>query len=130
MKKRSFLLILPILSLILEALPYGAICVFAATKGNYFREAYSYFSLVPFGYANFAPLLTAILTCVIFVLLTVYCFTGKRSVAAAVRILLCIGVAFSLGPLLFGIRFFSLVGGLITATLTAELIFLHYSIKA
>ena len=130
MKKRSFLLILPILSLILEALPYGAVCVFAAAKGNYFRETYSYFSLVPFGYANFAPLLTAILTGVIFVLLTVYCFTGKRSVAAAVRILLCIGVAFSLGPLLFCIRFFSLVGGLITATLAAELIFLHYSIKA
>lgn len=129
MKKRFFLLILPILALILEALPYGAVCVFAATKGNYFRQTYSYFSLIPFGYANFSPLITALLTCTVLIVLTVYCFTGKRSAATAARVLLIIGTVISLGPLVFGFAFFSLIGGLISISLLTELVLLQFFIR-
>ena len=79
MKKRLLYLILPIITLILEILPYGAVCNFAhpETDGTIgrFRELYSYFDLLPFGYANFAPLLTAIVTCFVFLFLVIYCFT-------------------------------------------------------
>ena len=77
MKKRFMYIILPVVTLILEILPYGAVCNFArpATNGSigHFRELYSYFDLLPFGYANFAPFITAILTCVILLLLAIYC---------------------------------------------------------
>lgn len=133
MKKRFLYLILPLITLILEILPYGAVCNFAlpATDGTIgrFRELYSYFDLTPFGYANFAPLLTAIITCVIAVLLTVYCFTGKYSIAKIAKGVLCAAVVLSLCPLLFGINYFSIVGTLITVSLIAELLLLHFVIK-
>ena len=76
MKKRFLYLILPIITLILEALPYGAVCVFASSPTERLRETFSYFDLTPFGYANFAPLFTAIITCLIFILLMIYCIKG------------------------------------------------------
>ena len=69
MKKRLPLLLFPVLALILEALPYGAVLQFARPAAAPLRELYSYFDLTPFGYANFAPLFTALGTCVLLVLL-------------------------------------------------------------
>ena len=65
MKKIS-LVVFPALTIVLEALPMGAVCTFAISPTERVRETFSYFSLIPFGYANFAPLITAILTVVIF----------------------------------------------------------------
>ena len=87
MKKRLFHLLLPVWILILELLPYGAVCIYA-TPGATCRSTYSYFDLIPFGYANFAPLITAVLTCVILVLLLVYAVTGKPGWGAVARFLL------------------------------------------
>ncbi len=134
MKKRFLYLLLPIITLILEILPYGAVCNFArpAADGSigYFQELYSYFDLTPFGYANFAPLLTAITTCVILALLLIYLFTGKTKTITVTKVLLCVCVVLSLCPLLFGISFFSIVGALITISLIAELLLLHFAVKA
>ncbi len=47
--------------LVLEVLPYGVALNFA-TPDEKIRETFSYFSLTPFGYANFFPLLTGLLT--------------------------------------------------------------------
>ena len=71
MKKRFLYLVLPIITLILEVLPYGAVCIFASSPTDRIRETFSYFDLTPFGYANFAPLFTAIITCLVFILLLV-----------------------------------------------------------
>ena len=49
-------------ALVLEATPWGAVLIFAPGPGETVRETFSYFSLTPFGYANFFPLLTAVLT--------------------------------------------------------------------
>lgn len=126
MKKNRFLcLILPVLTIILELLPYGAVLNFADPEGEPLRETYSYFSLTPFGYANFAPFLTAVITCVIFLLLVIYCITGRRGTAVSAGIILCVCTALSLAPLMFGIRNFSIVGALITASLVAELLLIY-----
>lgn len=122
MKKRLLYLILPMITLMLELLPFGAVCNFANADGRVFRMTYSYFSLIPFGYANFAPLVTALLTCVIIILLTVYCIMGSNGVAIVAKSILWICAVISLGPLTFGIRSFSVVGALITVSLIAELI--------
>ena len=55
MKKIS-LVVFPALTIVLEALPLGAVCTFAPSPTERVRETFSYFSLIPFGYANFAPL--------------------------------------------------------------------------
>ena len=55
-------------TVVLELLPWGAVCVFAGAPGSpegRVRETYSYFDPLPFGYANLGPLMTAVLSCVL-----------------------------------------------------------------
>ena len=136
MKKRLLYIILPIVTLILEILPYGAVLNFmlpSTTEGvpaGRFRELYSYFDLMPFGYANFAPLITAIITCIVFLLVSIYCFTGNEPLARITKHILCVGIFVSFGPLLFGIDFFSVVGLLISLSLIGEFLLLHFLTKA
>lgn len=133
MKKRLLYLILPLITLALEISPYGAVCNFArpATDGTigHFRELYSYFNLLPFGYANFSPLITALLTCIIALLFIIYCLTGKQGWASVAKKFLYVTIAISLCPLLLGIRFFSVVGALITASLIAQALFVRLTIE-
>ncbi|MBQ4037693.1 MAG: hypothetical protein IJC84_06160 [Clostridia bacterium] len=127
MKKRSLYLFIPIVTLILEILPYGAVCNFANPEGAPWRRTFSYFDPTPFGYANFTPLLTAIITCVILAFLLVYLLTGKTKIITAVKILLFAGVVLSLCPLLLGINYYSIIGALITASLIVEWVLLFLS---
>ena len=124
MKKRLMYLVLPALALILEILPYGAVCNFANPEGEAWRRTYSYFDLTPFGYANFAPLLTALLTCLIIVLTVIFVIKGKTSVATAAKYILLAATVISLGPLLLGREYFSVIGSFITAALAAQLLLL------
>ena len=129
MKKRAIYLILPIITLILEFLPYGAVCNFANPEGEPWRQTFSYFDLTPFGYANFAPLLTAITTCVIFAFVLTYLITGKSRAITVTKVLICVCIALSLCPLLYGVNFFSVVGALITVSLVVELLLVCFTIK-
>lgn len=123
-------MILPIITLILEILPYGAVCNFANPEGEPWRQTFSYFDLTPFGYANFAPFLTALITCLIFVLMLVFCIKGNVRTAVKAKNLLYAAVVMSLGPLVFGFAYFSLVAGLITLSLIAQLMLLQFTIRA
>ena len=129
MKKRFLYLLLPIITLVLESLPYGAVCIFATSPTERVKETFSYFNMTPFGYANFAPLITAILTCVIFLLLIIFCIKGNVRMAIKAKNMLYVAIVTSLGPLVFGIEYFSLVAGLITLSLVAELLLLQFTIK-
>ncbi len=134
MKKRLIYLILPVITLILEIIPYGAVCNFAVQNPDgtigQTRKLFSYFSLIPYGYANFAPFLTALITCAVFVLAILCCITGNRKITLVTKILLCAGVVMSLAPLMFGIGNFSVTGGFITLTLAGELLLLVLTNKA
>ena len=70
--KKVCLAVLPALTIVLELLPFGAVCIFATSPTERVKETFSYFSLTPFGYANFAPLITATLTAVSYTHLDVY----------------------------------------------------------
>ena len=129
MKKRFLYLVLPIITLILEVLPYGAVCIFASSPTDRIRETFSYFDLTPFGYANFAPFLTALITCLIFVLLLIYWLKGNTVFAIKAKNILYVAAVMSLGPLVFGLSYFSVVGALITTCLIAELLLLQFRIK-
>ena len=129
MKKRLLYVLLPIVTLILEILPYGAVCNFANPEGEPFRKTFSYFDLTPFGYANFAPLITAIITCIVFLLIVIFCITGNPKWACKARNILYVGAVFSLGPLFLGVHYFSVFGALITVSLIAELILIQFTVK-
>ena len=124
MKQRLKHLILPVITLILEILPYGAVLNFARPSENgeigYFRETYSYFDLMPYGYGNFFPLVTAILTCVVLVLLGIYSMVGKKQFITITKGIACFATVSSCFPILMGVKYFSLVGILISISLSAE----------
>lgn len=120
--KKVLLLILPVVTIILEALPYGAVLNFANPEGEPIRKTFSYFSLTPFGYANFTPFCTAVISCFYFALLIIYCATEKPHILRGVKNLLIVCVGLSFCPLLLGFQHFSLVAGLISVCFIAELV--------
>ena len=116
--KKVCLTVLPALTIVLELLPFGAVCIFATSPTEKVKETFSYFSLTPFGYANFAPLITATLTVAIF-LLSLFSLK-KKGVLKALFVLSIITVVISLLPLMYGLNYYTLVGAFITVTLVIE----------
>lgn len=114
MKKKIITLALLLSALVLEILPYGAVLNFANPEGESWRKTYSYFSLTPYGYANFGPLITAILTCVLLVII-ILSILLKKDWSKSISIISAIATITSLAPLMFGISSFSLVGAMISA---------------
>ena len=119
--KKVCLAVLPALTIVLELLPFGAVCIFATSPTERVKETFSYFSLTPFGYANFASLITAILTVVILLLSLIS--LKKDSVFNALFVLSIITAIISLMPLMYGLNNYSLVGAFITIALVTESIF-------
>ena len=109
---------MPALTIVLELLPLGAVCIFATSPTERVKETFSYFSLTPFGYANFAPLITATLTVAIF-LLSLFSLK-KNGILKALFNLSIITVVISLLPLMYGLNYYTLVGAFITVTLVIE----------
>ena len=116
MKNKFIMLFTTLVALILEILPYGAVCNFANPDGEPWRYTYSYFDLTPFGYANFAPFIVAFLTCVLIVLIIVS-LLSKKSMRIPILTVSAIATVLSLAPLLYGISFFSIVGAFISVAL-------------
>ena len=116
--KKVCLVVLPALTIVLELLPVGAVCIFATSPIERVKATFSYFSLTPFGYANFAPFITATLTVAIF-LLSVFSLK-KDSILKALFVLSIITVVISLLPLMYGLNYYTLVGAIITVTLVIE----------
>lgn len=121
MKRKLIMLFTTLTALVLEILPYGAVCSFANPEGEPWRYTYSYFDLTPFGYANFAPFIVAILTCALMIIIIVSIII-KKSMRTPILAVSAIATALSLAPLLFGIRFFSITGAFITVALLATTI--------
>lgn len=121
----KIILLLPaIAALILEMLPYGAVLNFGvqAEDGSIERVQVltSYFDPLNFGYANFGPTLTALLTCALFLCCGALFFSNKASMPVA--ILSVFACAASLSPLLYGIEYYSGVGAAISVLLGVEII--------
>lgn len=118
MKNRKKLLMLPFpcLALLLELLPTGAVLVFASPDES-IRRTFSYFSLTPFGYANFPPFLTAVGTCVLCVLAIVCLIRDSAKLHRLFRYLALSCAIVSLGSLVFGTAYFTLTGAGITLCL-------------
>ena len=121
MKKKIITLAILLSALVLEILPYGAVCNFANPEGEPFRKTYSYFSMIPYGYGDFGPLITAILTCVLLVII-ILSILLKKDWSRSISIISAIATLTSLAPLLFGFSNFSLVGAMISACILATFV--------
>ncbi len=120
MKARKIpLLALSVILIVLEALPYGAICNFATDEGEPLRMTFSYFDFIPFGYANFGPFLTALISVLLLATLVISFFKSSKRLDGAILILSLVGVFTSLMPLFSGIRYVSVLGVMITIVLLA-----------
>lgn len=117
--KKSLFVILPLVALILELLPYGAVLNFANPDGEPWRRTYSYFSLTPFGYANFGPLITAILTCILLVLVVVYLFKSHKCLNIAIMNVSGFATATSLLPWMFGFSYITVISAIVSVLLAA-----------
>lgn len=117
-------LIISVIALILEALPFGAVLRFAAPVPTDIKiKTYSYFDLTPFGYANFGPFFTALLTAVLFILLVIY--ASKNKGLLAIRILSVASVFTSLLPLImYGTGYYTITAAFISALLLTNCVLL------
>lgn len=120
MKKRVILLSTTLIALILEIIPYGAVCNFANPEGEPLRRTYSYFDLTPFGYANFAPFIVALLTCGL-IFMIMLSLISKRAMRGPIVAVSAMATLLSLAPMLYGISSFSIVGALISVALALTL---------
>ena len=115
--KKCLFVVLTLVALIFELLPNGVVLNFANPEGEPWRRTYSYFSMMPFGYANFGPLITAILTCVLLVLVVIYLFKPRKGLNTAILNVAGFATAASLLPLMFGFDYITVLGVIITALL-------------
>ncbi len=115
-------------AIICELLPYGAVLRFMGDSetGEINRHTYSYFSLTPYGYANFGPLITAVLSTALVIMLLVLLFAKKSLIPlrTAALVISFVALGASLMPLLMlGLEYYSLLGGGITVLLLLAVIF-------
>ena len=109
MKSEKLLIIgIPVVLLLLEILPYGVVLNFATPEGEPFRKTFSYFSMVPFGYAVFGPLITAILSCVLLLLCIAFCFKERKGILSAITVLSAIALVSAVSPIVYGFRYVTL----------------------
>ncbi len=117
-------------TLILEILPYGAVLIFSSGPNERIKQTFSYFSLTPFGYANFFPLLTAILTVFVTILSVIAIIRRMKVTQLQNTAFICTIIALmcSIIPtLMFGIAYMSIVGIAISILLLISVIFQAFS---
>ncbi len=119
-KSKVLMLIISVVVLVLEILPYGAVCNFANPDGNPIKNTYSYFDLTPFGYANFGPFITAALTCVLVVLSIVFFIKSSKKLSRTIRVISGVSFFTSILPIMYGISYISFIG------VTISLLLLSY----
>jgi hypothetical protein len=116
-------LITLLIVIVLEILPYGAVCNFSNDPGETLISTFSYFNMIPFGYANFGPLLTAILSCVLILLYGILLFIKEKQLYNKVILGFSITTFItSIFPLFYGFEYYNIVGLLISALLALSII--------
>ena len=119
MMKRIALLVLPIVALILELLPNGVVLCFANPEGEPWVHTYSHFDMTPFGYANFGPLIAAVLTCVLLLLAVIYFFKPRKGLNTAIMNVAGFAAVAAFGPLMFGTEYLTVIGIIVGLLLVA-----------
>lgn len=121
----SIALLCQIVGLILEMLPYGVVLIFASGPNERVTETFSYFSMTPFGYANFFPLPTGILTIAVIALCMISLLKKLRATRLKNAAFMCsiIAIVLSIMPLLlFGKEYMTAVSYIISALILISIV--------
>lgn len=113
-------------AIVLELLPNGVIIWWAAPPGVEPKpDLYSYFDILPFGVAMFPPFITALLTVAVTIFTVIVMLLGKRFTKPRNALFVCIIVtaAISACPVLYGFKYVTVIGVLITLMLGISAIF-------
>ena len=113
------ILVIPVLVLLLEALPFGVRMVFAPGPETRRASYHAFFSCLPFGYGVFGPVIAALLT--VFLLIAAL-LTRKQDRTPGVSVLSAAALLAALSPLFYVPGTFTLCGGFICALLAVELV--------
>lgn len=119
----------PILAFILELTPYGAALYFAPSPTERVRYTYSFFDLTPWGYANFFPFLTALLTCAVLLLSLWVAIRKTGAPLKAIAVLSGVAAVMSLLPIIYGVEYVTWIGVTVSLLMIAELVLSVRSLK-
>lgn len=115
-------LLIPVAAVILEALPYGAVMRWSPGPNKISYSVHSYFDGLPIGYGNLGPIVTAILTCLIFIAALLTAALHSRTSAVTLTVFsACALFSWIWSPLMFGAESFTPVTVVIGALLFCEL---------
>ena len=117
--KRLLLSGLPLAALILELLPCGVVLRFANPEGEPWVRTYCHFDLTPFGYANFGPLIAAVLTCMLLLLVVIYLIKPRKGLNTAIMNVSGFAAVAAFGPLMFGTEYLTVIGIVVGLLLVA-----------
>lgn len=120
--KNIFHFVILLIVLLSEVLPNGVVLNFANPEGEPWRRTFSYFSLTPFGYADFAPFITAILT-VMLLILSIIFLVKKKSINSVFKIISGTTAVISVFPMLYGVEYITITGIVITVLLSINFVF-------
>lgn len=115
MKRKSAMTLISFLVIVLEIIPTGVVCLFSDDNGVTIKKTFSYFDLTPYAYGDFAPLITALLSCLTLILCIVYCLQGRRSINSAISIFSLFAAFISVTPIIYDT--YTIVGVIISAGL-------------
>lgn len=127
-KYRLFTVIHLCIILVLEIIPFGAVCNFASENGESTKQTFSYFSLTPYGYANFGPFITAVLTVLLLVLCLINLIKQNDPLTRLCPLVSAAALFFSVLPLTLGFSYWTVAGTCITLIL-ARVTLLNIKIK-
>ena len=117
--KRIALLVLPLTALILELLPNGVVLRFANPEGEPWVRTYCHFDLTPFGYANFGPLIAAVLTCILLLLVVIYLIKPRKGLNTAIMNVSGFAAVAAFAPVMFGLEYLTVIGFVVGLLLAA-----------
>ena len=102
MRKKILPIVLPLLAIVLETLPTGSVMYFGNPNGEPFRQTFSYFDPIHWGYADFAPNVTALLSCALLILAAVNAFVHGKKLSRTMTVLAVIAAVCSLLTFVLG----------------------------
>ena len=121
-------IMLQCVALVLEILPIGSVMVFAPSPDERVTRIYSYFSLLPVGYAMVTPMLTGILTIVIIVLGVIAVFKFDKSSKLRKAIFICSVISFLLS--IIPLFLFGMFGMTVASYVVSGAILLSFCLQA
>ena len=110
---------MPIAALILELLPNGVVLRFANPEGEPWVKTYSHFNVTPLGYANFGPLIAAVLTCMLLLLVVIYLIKPRKGLNTAIMNVSGFAAVAAFTPVMFGLEYLTVIGIVVGLLLAA-----------